>query len=53
MFQVFAPRMGVLMDKAVYAMGRMPLDACLAPAVLKGERPAHIVNRECMNSEGR
>jgi hypothetical protein len=46
MFQNFAPHMGVFLDQAVYAMGRMPLDVCLATAVLKGERPAPIVNPE-------
>ena len=43
--QVIAtPHMGAHTDEAVNAMGRMALDACLA--VLKGERPAHIVNPE-------
>jgi len=27
MFQVFAPHMGAFMGRAVYAMGREPLDA--------------------------
>jgi D-3-phosphoglycerate dehydrogenase len=38
------PHMGAHTDEAVNAMGRMSLDACLA--VLRGERPAHIVNPE-------
>jgi len=43
--QVMAtPHMGAHTDEAVNAMGRMSLDACLA--VLRGERPAHIVNPE-------
>ena len=43
--QVIAtPHMGAHTDEAVDAMGRMSLDACLA--VLRGERPAHIVNPE-------
>lgn len=43
--QVIAtPHMGAHTDEAVSAMGRMSLDACLA--VLRGERPAHIVNQE-------
>jgi D-3-phosphoglycerate dehydrogenase len=35
---------GAHTDEAVNSMGRMALDACLA--VLRGERPAHIVNPE-------
>jgi D-3-phosphoglycerate dehydrogenase len=43
--QVIAtPHMGAHTDEAVNAMGRMSLAACLA--VLRGERPAHIVNPE-------
>ena len=43
--QVLAtPHMGAHTDEAVNAMGRMSLDACLA--VLRGERPAHIINPE-------
>ena len=45
MSQVIAtPHMGAHTDEAVNAMGRMSLAACLA--VLRGERPAHIVNPE-------
>jgi D-3-phosphoglycerate dehydrogenase len=45
MRQVIAtPHMGAHTDEAVNAMGRMSLAACLA--VLRGERPAHIVNPE-------
>jgi D-3-phosphoglycerate dehydrogenase len=45
MAQVIAtPHMGAHTDEAVNAMGRMSLDACLA--VLRGERPGHIVNPE-------
>jgi D-3-phosphoglycerate dehydrogenase len=45
MHQVIAtPHMGAHTDEAVNAMGRMSLDACLA--VLRGERPAHVVNPE-------
>jgi D-3-phosphoglycerate dehydrogenase len=41
--QVIAtPHTGAHTDVAVNAMGRMALDACLA--VLRGERPAHVVN---------
>jgi D-3-phosphoglycerate dehydrogenase len=41
--QVIAtPHTGAHTDEAVNAMGRMALDACLA--VLRGERPAHVVN---------
>jgi phosphoglycerate dehydrogenase-like enzyme len=41
--QVMAtPHTGAHTDEAVNAMGRMALDACLA--VLRGERPAHVVN---------
>ena len=36
------PHTGAHTDEAVNAMGRMALDACLA--VLRGERPAHVVN---------
>jgi D-3-phosphoglycerate dehydrogenase len=39
---IVASHMGAHTDEAVNAMGRMSLDACLA--VLRGERPAHIVN---------
>lgn len=39
---VATPHTGAHSDEAVNAMGRMALDACLA--VLRGERPAHIVN---------
>jgi D-3-phosphoglycerate dehydrogenase len=41
---IASPHMGAHTDEAVNAMGRMSLDACLA--VLRGERPAHIVNPE-------
>jgi len=41
--QVIAtPHTGAHTDEAVNAMGRMALDACLS--VLRGERPAHVVN---------
>jgi D-3-phosphoglycerate dehydrogenase len=41
--QVIAtPHTGAHTDEAVNAMGRLALDACLA--VLRGERPAHVVN---------
>ncbi len=41
--QVIAtPHTGAHTDEAVNAMGRMALDACLA--VLREERPAHVVN---------
>jgi D-3-phosphoglycerate dehydrogenase len=36
------PHTGAHTDEAVNAMGRIALDACLA--VLRGERPAHVVN---------
>ena len=36
------PHTGAHTDEAVNAMGRMALEACLA--VLRGERPAHVVN---------
>ncbi|HEX5682259.1 MAG TPA: phosphoglycerate dehydrogenase [Desulfobacterales bacterium] len=36
------PHSGAHTDEAVNAMGRMALDACLA--VLRGERPAHVIN---------
>ena len=36
------PHTGAHTDEAVNAMGRKALDACLA--VLRGERPAHVVN---------
>jgi D-3-phosphoglycerate dehydrogenase len=36
------PHIGAHTDEAVNAMGRMALEACLA--VLRGERPAHVVN---------
>jgi len=36
------PHMGAHTDQATSAMGWMSLEACLA--VLKGERPAHVVN---------
>jgi phosphoglycerate dehydrogenase-like enzyme len=39
---IVTPHTGAHTDEAVNAMGRMALDACLA--VLRGERPAHIVN---------
>jgi D-3-phosphoglycerate dehydrogenase len=43
--QVIAtPHLGAHTDEAVNAMGQMSLNACLA--VLRGERPAHIVNPE-------
>jgi len=43
--QVIAtPHMGARTDEAVNAMGWMSLDACLA--VLRGERPTHVVNPE-------
>jgi phosphoglycerate dehydrogenase-like enzyme len=38
------PHTGAHTDEAVNAMGRMALDACLA--VLRGERPAHVINPE-------
>ncbi len=48
--QVIAtPHMGAHTDEAVNAMGRMSLEACLA--VLRGERPAHIVNPEVYNKQ--
>jgi len=49
--QVIAtPHTGAHTDEAVNAMGRMALDACLA--VLRGERPAHVVNPEVYNKPG-
>jgi len=39
---IVTPHTGAHTDEAVNAMGRMALDACLA--VLRGERPTHIVN---------
>lgn len=39
---IVTPHTGAHTDEAVNAMGRMALDACLA--VLRGERPAHVVN---------
>jgi D-3-phosphoglycerate dehydrogenase len=43
--QVIAtPHTGAHTDEAVNAMGRMALAACLA--VLRGERPAHVVNAD-------
>lgn len=41
---ITTPHMGAHTDEAMNVMGRMSLDACLA--VLRGERPAHIVNPE-------
>jgi phosphoglycerate dehydrogenase-like enzyme len=41
---IATPHTGAHTDEAVNAMGRMALDACLA--VLRGERPAHVVNPE-------
>jgi len=43
--QVIAtPHMGAHTDDAMYTMGRMAFEACLA--VLRGQRPAHVVNPE-------
>lgn len=43
--QVIAtPHMGAHTDEAINKMGRMSMEACLA--VLRGERPTHIVNPE-------
>ena len=39
---IVTPHTGAHTDEAVNAMGRMALDACLA--VLRGQRPAHVVN---------
>ena len=39
---IVSPHTGAHTDEALNAMGRMALDACLA--VLRGERPAHVVN---------
>ena len=39
---IVTPHTGAHTDEALNAMGRMALDACLA--VLRGERPAHVVN---------
>ena len=39
---IVTPHTGAHTDDAVNAMGRMALDACLA--VLRGARPAHLVN---------
>jgi D-3-phosphoglycerate dehydrogenase len=39
---IVTPHTGAHTDDAVNAMGRMALEACLA--VLRGERPAHVVN---------
>ena len=41
---IVTPHTGAHTDDAVNAMGRMALDACLA--VLRGERPAHVVNSD-------
>jgi len=47
---VATPHMGSHTDQATYLMGRMALDACLA--VLRGQRPEHVVNPE-VYEEGR
>jgi D-3-phosphoglycerate dehydrogenase len=47
---IVTPHTGAHTDEAVNAMGRMALDACLA--VLRGERPAHVVNPEVYNEPG-
>ncbi|MGE5257385.1 MAG: phosphoglycerate dehydrogenase [Hyphomicrobiales bacterium] len=45
--QVLAtPHMAAHTDEAVHTMGRMSVEACLA--VLRGERPAHVVNPEAL-----
>jgi phosphoglycerate dehydrogenase-like enzyme len=41
---IATPHTGAHTDEALHAMGRMALDACLT--VLRGHRPAHVVNPE-------
>jgi D-3-phosphoglycerate dehydrogenase len=41
---ILTPHMGAHTDEAVNTMGRMAMEACLA--VLRGQRPAHVVNPE-------
>jgi phosphoglycerate dehydrogenase-like enzyme len=45
---IVTPHTGAHTDMAVNAMGRMALDACLA--VLRGERPLHLVNPDVYRS---
>ena len=47
---IVTPHTGAHTDEAVNAMGRMALDACLA--VLRGERPAHVVNPDVYTGKG-